>query len=119
MFYRQCKKFKSIFIHFNCSFIQPKQQTSGHNITVLLKVCIYIAIYICYIIHDYFPAPDDYTFLMQDLNFNATVTHMCVNIIIASDSINEVAAEMFIVFLNSTDSAVVLGQSTTVTIGTS
>jgi len=56
---------------------------------------------------------------MQDLNFNATVTRLCVNMIIASDSINEVAAEMFTVFLNSTDSAVVLGQSTTVTIGTS
>ena len=65
------------------------------------------------------PAPDDYTFLMQDLTFNATVARMCVNMIIASDSVNEVAAETFTVFLNSTDSAAVLGQSTTVTIGTS
>ena len=80
---------------------------------------IYTYIIFCYIIHDCFSAPDDYTFLMQELNFNDTVTRLCVNIIIASDSINEVAAEMFTVFLNSTDSAVVLGQSTTVTIGTS
>lgn len=62
-------------------------------------------------------APDDYTSLTQDLTFNSAVNHVCKNTIIIPDSMNEVAAEQFTISLNSTDRAVVLGQSTTVTIG--
>lgn len=84
-----------------------------------LSIVPNIRSYLLLHVHLFFQAPDDYTFLMQDLTFNATVARMCVNMIIASDSVNEVAAETFTVFLNSTDSAAVLGQSATVTIGTS
>ena len=41
------KKFlKSISIHFNCSFMQLKQQTSGHNNISLLAVFIWVAFYV-------------------------------------------------------------------------
>ena len=41
---REYKKFlKSISIHFNCSFMQQKQQTSGHNNISLLK-CIHVSL---------------------------------------------------------------------------
>ena len=62
-------------------------------------------------------APDDYTSLTQDLTSNSVVNHVCKNTIVIPDSMNEVAAEQFTISLNSTDRAVVLGQSTTVTIG--
>ena len=64
-----------------------------------------------------FPAPDDYTSLTQDLTFNGAVNNVCKTTIIVPDSMNEVAAETFTMSLNSTDRAVVLGQSTTITIG--
>ena len=81
------------------------------SLSIVAKIWSYLPIVTCTIV---LPAPNDYTFLMQDLTFNTTVARMCVNLIIASDSVNEVGAETFSVFLNSTDSAAVLGRSTTV-----
>ena len=58
-----------------------------------------------------FPAPGDYTSLIQEQTFNSGVRRVCEDVTIVPDSTNEVVAEMFSVGLNSNDSAVILGQS--------